>query len=117
MSKDINELFGEPIFVYTEEQAIEDGVLVHPYPERWKNLLVTNSIHQDCAREDEKDQRSYDQKLTPLINDCLIAVDKAIKKAHGKAEFPVVIEHTISDTVWVMPNGLGGLTILKPEDY
>ena len=36
------------IFSYTSEQAIEDGVLVHPYPKRWPNLLITQKIHTTC---------------------------------------------------------------------
>ena len=115
--KDEPVLFNNIISYYPESYAIEDGVLVHPYPERWKNVLVTNSIHQDCAREDVKDGRSYDQRLTPLITDCLITVDKATKEKKGEPEFPIVLENTISDTVWVMPNDIGGYTIMKPEDY
>ena len=36
------------IFSYTADQAIEDGMLVHPYPKRWPNLLITAGIHEKC---------------------------------------------------------------------
>lgn len=116
--KTVDELMpGQVIFSYTDQQAIDDGVLVEPYPERWKHLLVTSSIHHDCAREDVDDKRSYDQRLIPLIMDCLLQCQVNAKKNNGAIETPVVLEHTYCGTVWVMENGLGGLTVMKPEDY
>lgn len=97
------------IFSYGAEQAIEDGVLVHPYPERWPNLLITAGVHDKCR--DTSDGRTYDQRLVPLLMDCIMAVQAR------KAEPPIVLEHTVAGTVWVMPNELGGMTVMNPEDY
>jgi hypothetical protein len=99
----------EIIHSYGSEDAIRDGVLVHPYPERWPNLLVTQSIHTDCKGQEG---RTYDQALTPLLMDCILAV-----RANGGGEPPIVLEHTAAGTVWIMPNDLGGMTVMKPEDY
>lgn len=108
---------GSVVFSYTDQQAIDDGVLFYPYPERWKNLLVSSSVHHDCAREDLEDKRSYDQRLIPLIMDCILQCQKNVKDNEGMLDTPVVLDNTFCDTVWVMENGMGGLTILKPEDY
>ena len=106
--------FGEPIHSYTADQAIEDGVLHHPYPDRWPNLLITNSIHADCkndtGRLDSWFARTYDQALVPLLMDAIMAVK-------GKKNFPVVLKGTVAGTVWIMPNEKGGMTVMKPEDY
>lgn len=99
----------EIISSYTSEQAIEDGVLYHPYPKRWPNLLITQSIHTDCNHQKG---RTYDQTLVPLLMDCIMAV-----QANRKKEPPIVLNHTAVGTVWVMPNELGGMTVMKPEDY
>lgn len=99
--------FGEPIHSYTADQAIEDGILHHPYPQRWPWLLVTNSVHADC---NDQTGRTYDQCLVPLLMDCILAV-------RGKKDYPVVLEHTVAGTVWIMPNEKGGMTVMKPEDY
>ncbi len=116
--KTVDELMPKQFFLYyTDQQAIDDGVLVEPYPERWKHLLVTSSIHHDCAREDGDDKRSYDQRLIPLIMDCILQCQVNAKENNGAIETPVVLEHTYCGTVWVMENGLGGLTVMKPEDY
>jgi hypothetical protein len=97
------------IHSYGSDQAIQDGVLYHPYPTRWPWLLVTQSIHTDCKGQEG---RTYDQCLMPLLMDCILAV-----KATKGVEFPVVLEGTVAGTVWVMPNEKGGLTVMKPEDY
>lgn len=99
----------EPIFSYTADQAIEDGVLYHPYPTRWPWLLITQSIHTLCKSQKG---RTYDQCLVPLLIDCIMAV-----KANGNTNPPVVLEHTVADTVWIMPNEKGGMTVMTPEDY
>jgi len=100
----------DEIFEYGTDEAIKDGVLHHPYPARWPWLLITNSIHADC----ENKGRTYDQALTPLLMDCIMAV-KAKKPAHE--DFPLILESTVAGTVWVMPNEKGGMTVMKPEDY
>jgi len=105
------------VFSYTDQDAINDGVLFEPYPERWKNLLVTSSIHHDCAREDDEDSRSYDQRLIPLIMDCIMQCQVNANQNNGKLDTPVVLDGTHCGTIWVMENGIGGLTLMKPEDY
>lgn len=101
------------IFSYGAEQAIEDGVLVHPYPERWPNLLITAAIHSKC--KDASEGRTYDQRLVPLLIDCIMAVRS--KKPIILDELPIVLTHTVAGTVWIMPNELGGMTVMNPEDY
>jgi hypothetical protein len=97
------------IFGYSADQAIEDGVLVHPYPQRWPNLLITQKIHATCS---EQQGRTYDQALVPLLMDCIMAV-----QSKKNPDFPIVLKHTVADEVWVMPNELGGMTVMNPEDY
>lgn len=101
--------FDNIIHAYTSDQAIEDGVLHHPYPSRWPWLLITGSVHEACKAS--KGQ-TYDQALTPLLMDCIMAV-----QANKKADPPIVLEHTVAGTVWIMPNEKGGMTVMKPEDY
>ena len=104
----------EIIFSYGAQQAIEDGVLVHPYPERWPGLLITASVHAKCM--DTSDGRTYEQRLVPLLNDCIMAV-KSKSPSLLMDELPIVLNHTVAGTVWIMPNELGGMTVMNPEDY
>lgn len=98
------------IFSYTDEDAVNDGELKHPYPTRWPWLLISRGVHAAC---DGQAGRTYDQCLVPLLMDAILAV-----KAKGKGvDFPVILEGTVAGTVWVMPNGKGGLTVLTPSEY
>lgn len=97
------------IHSYTSDQAVEDGVLHHPYPTRWPWLLITNSVHTACTGQEG---RTYDQCLFPLLMDCIMAV-----QSNKKKEPPIVLEYTVAGTVWIMPNEKGGMTVMKPEDY
>jgi hypothetical protein len=105
--------WGEPIFSYTCEQAVEDGVLVHPYPQRWPWLLITSKIHEICSRDNG---RTYDQALVPLLNDCIMAI-KGKSPSALLDEMPLVLHNTVAGTVWIMPNDRGGMTVMNPEDY
>ena len=106
----LDEIFGEPISVYTEDQAIEDGSLIHPYPTRWPWLLITPGVHSACSQGDCG--RNYDQCLIPLLNDCIMAARKAMKQ---NREF-ATLEFTVAGEVLIVPNGKGGATVMQPHE-
>lgn len=110
----VEDFFGEVVYAYTEEQAIEDGVLVHPYSELWPWLLFTASVHDACEAEAAKGYRTYDQVAKPLAIDAIREVRRVLK-ANPRADL-IELEGTVAGTVWVRPNTKGGLTIMKPED-
>ena len=66
---EMEEVFGPVISVYTIEQAIEDGYLHHPYPERWPWLLISENVARACESDDN---RSFDQACVPLLIDCIM---------------------------------------------
>lgn len=103
------------VATYTEEQAIEDGVLVHPYPTRFPWLLLTIAVYVECervARERYGDEAQYDKVVLPLIMDAVMAV-----RASREKDPPIVLEHTAAGTIWIFPNAKGGMTIMHPSDY
>lgn len=99
----------EVIFRYTSEQAIEDGVLYHPFPQRWPWLLITASVHAACSSDEG---RTYEQALVPLLMDCIMEV-----KGNPSEDRLWTLDHTVAGTVWIAVNEKGGLTVMKPEDY
>jgi hypothetical protein len=106
-----NDLFGDVIDEYTVEQAIEDGELIHPYPNRWRWLLITRGIHEACTG---KRGRTYDQCLVPLLMDCIMLAQDSTR--HQRQRPPLVLEGTVAGTVWVVPNDKGGMTVMWPEE-
>ena len=101
-------LFGPVVYEYTTKQALEDGVLNEPYPERWPWLLISENVAHACE-EDEK--RTFDQKCVPLLMDCIIA---AQAKKLGPDNDLIELKHTVAGTVWIRPNDAGGMTICQP---
>lgn len=121
-SNDLTELFGEVIFSDGGvRQLVEDGVFIHPYPERWPWLVISMNVHQAC-QPTESDKRTYDQKLVPLLMDVVMAVkaDQAQPQTKRKlkdfGDF-IQLEHTVADTVWVCMNDAGGLTVYTPSEH
>lgn len=97
------EVYGEPISVYTKEQAIEDGILVKVgYLSNLKlPVIFTTNLFNDIKdhyheiitrglellnKKDEEDDDNY--KLRVIEKDC----------------------------IWVIANS-EGVTFMKPEDY
>lgn len=109
----IEDLFGEVCFSYGDDQAIEDGHLVHPYPELWPWALVTRSVYDACEEETGKG-RTLDQVLKPLMVDAIRETQRMMK-VDPRCDL-VELEGTAAGTVYVRPNERGGLTIMKPED-
>ena len=111
-----NPFFGlEPISVYSTEQAIEDGYLIHPYPERWPCLLITSGVWESVVEEIRKGQRNYDQVLVPLLMDCIMQVQKLMRK-HPEGVSFAKLKHTVAGTVHIKPNDKGGMTVMLPEE-
>jgi hypothetical protein len=99
----------EVIFRYTSEQAIEDGALYHPFPQRWPWLLITASIHSIC---NQQEGRTYEQALVPLLLDCIMEA-----KNNPSQDRPWILDHTVAGTVWIAVNEKGGLTVMTPEEF
>lgn len=115
MSEDF---WGEPIYAYTTEQAIEDGVLVHFDVNRWPWLLMTASVWADVVAAAVFDEVAIEARAVPLMIDCVgVAQENDESLRTLNAGEPLVLKHTLAGDVWVMLNDKGGLTIMKPEDY
>lgn len=100
------------VFAYTAKQAIEEGVLVHPYPKRFPGLLFTAGVH--AAIEEQDDGRTYDQKAIPLIMDAVM-IAKAKPNDHMWTKG---LEGNVTgQTVWIAENEFGSLTLMFLEEY
>ena len=107
-----NQIFDNPISTYASEQAIEDGVLFDPFPNKNPRMLLTASIH--AAIEQVDDGRSYKAKVVPLVMDALM-----LAKAYpnGSPWTDGLDGNVTGGPVWFALNEYGGLTLMRPEDY
>ena len=96
------------VYAYTTDQAIEDGFLNHPYPDRWPWLLISANVAMAC---EEDEHRTFDQKCVPLLMDCIM---QAQAEKLSPTNDLLVLEHTVAGTVWIRPNDKGGMTVLQP---
>ncbi|MCK4601055.1 MAG: hypothetical protein KAU28_01225 [Phycisphaerae bacterium] len=109
---DSESFWGEPISTYTSEQAEEDGVLVHPFPDRFPNFFLTRSVHN--AIESAGDEHAYPQRAIPLIMDAVL-IARARPNDHLWTKG--LDGNVTGKTVWISRNERGGLTLMFPEDY
>ena len=103
MSND-ESIFGEVISVYTQEQAIEDGVLIHAGDCGKQKVLFTSNLFYDGFEDLQKRTALVKRGLEMLKKDDL--EDTSYMRLR-------VIE---KDKIWVIWNA-EGITFMKPEDY
>lgn len=105
------------IFSYTSEQAVEDGVLVHPYPKRWPWLLITASVHGAIEDAIKDTQRTYEQALVPFLQDCIMLVQGDMERDPNKMKWYDVLDGNVTGrNVRIGLNDMGGFTVMFPED-
>ena len=108
----------EPIVIstYTADQAIEDGVLVKLGK---SNHLVTNNLLIDL-------QKKHSMELGECLNFILCEILPIVAYAFKVDEQGRILKTNYkfkvgnfkhSEIIWMIPNEIGGLTLMKPEDY
>lgn len=103
MTTTLTEVYGEPISVYTKEQAIEDGILIKVgYLSNLKlPVLFTTNLFSDV-----KDH------YQDIITKGLELLNKKNPEDDGFHKLRVIEKNQI----WVIAN-TEGVTFMKPEDY
>jgi hypothetical protein len=108
MDNPLDDLFGEPISVYTDAQALDDGVLVAVTAAGGVNR-VTRSVFDHFVKP-ACDASSDTLDLTPLLD-----AIRTMLCINPRDEWRVGEYQGI--TLWLIPNEVGGLTLMFPEDY
>lgn len=108
----MKEFWGEPISVYTDEQAVADGVLVDVrglFPAVWKLSLVTRAVWEAYTK--------------PLLGGAMTDVSvltttlrTAWENARSDRDWRIGTTRDGRE-VWFVPNGMDGMTAIFPEDY
>ena len=118
---DKDSFWGEPISVYTAEQAVEDGILVD-VSELAKEagfnwpVRITNTVHELCTPPKSNHIQSYTGRLWDVLNLARWAIKRS--QDDGMAVFKVKLGRKV-ETLWAMFDGTNGpaIHILTPSDY
>ncbi len=119
---DLTELYGEPIFTYTDEQATEDGCLVVVDEKRFPNCLFTQAVNAAIMekvgylslRDKITPEKAWLQIAIPLMMDVVMVA----KNNPGESLYAGddLDGNVTGKTLWFAVNGLGGITVMFPED-
>lgn len=124
----LKNLFGPVIYEYTDAQAIEDGVLI-PFVAGSKDTghrITSNAWHElkehyrANGYQDYTDRQFYDfffAELLPLVPE---AYRQWERQGILTTNYDFRVEKynsSRSDQLWYIPNEVGGVTTMKPEDY
>ena len=131
----LTEIFGEPISVYTTDQAVDDGMLVEAAPDQFgPSLLVTRAVFDavwppelvldadepDTGREPRHDDgRTYLQRMIPFLQDAAMIAQVHVKR-HPRWGGEIITKglegNVTGQDVWIARNDRGGLTLMFPSD-
>lgn len=123
----LKQLFGEVIFEYTDAQAIEDGVLI-PYVVNGRDTRhrITSNAYETLRRHYAPSYPEYKEAdfYRFFFNDLLPLVPEAFKQWNRGEVLTTNYDFRVErydtekdDQLWHMPNEVGGVTTMKPEDY
>ena len=103
----------DAIYEYTQEQAIEDGILVVVGNCANQRIIFTTNLFSDYSFKDKegKDKVSLD-KLKRTIEKGLSMLKEPDKEDTSYMRLRVIEK----DRIWVIWNA-EGFTFMKPEDY
>jgi hypothetical protein len=124
----LRELFGEPIYSYTDDQAVKDGVLVpfitdggdtghritrNAYEELTQHYRAKGHAHY----EESQFYRFFFHELLPLVP---LALREYEEGRILTTDFDFRVRKYSpgeSHQLWYLPNERNGVTMMKPEDY
>ena len=123
--KDDSGLFGDLIFAYTDDQAIEDGVLIPlRFNRRDTRHRVTRNAYEALKtyHRDDYDRLGSDHnfrryllgELLPLVS---CAAQRWCERSILKTDYDFRVTNEADRVLWYVPNEVGGITMMKPEDY
>ena len=121
------ELFGDVIFSYTDEQAVDDGVLKQFLAgERDTRHRITGNAYHELTdhyrpsypKYTEQDfMRFYLTELLSLVPEAIRVYEKNIGGGILKTTYDFRVTQQDRYVLWYVPNEIGGITMMKPEDY
>ena len=124
MKEETKDIFGEPIYVYTREQAVEDGFLVEIAGAKHINLM-TNDVFTKCIEAfiitdiEGKVIRGFSAKalMKKLVNRIEQAIYQQVQKEEAVAGDWFYSVEASGWKFFVAQNETGMFTVMFPSEY
>jgi len=113
-----SEIFGETIFSYTTEQAVEDGLLVRVPAELSRQpIYLTRALFElvevPAGMEGSQDLTG---RLADVVSAARLAFSGGDREDRMRTNIRVILRGHGTVEVWGVIDGVG-LTLMLPEDY
>jgi hypothetical protein len=116
------------VFSYTDGQAVDDGILkrfLTPQGRDTRHRITATAYEQltehhapAYSQYAEADfMRFYLNELLALVPEAVRVYEKNIAGGILKTDFDFRVTKASGDVLWYIPNEIGGVTMMKPEDY
>lgn len=114
-----------PIYSYSQEQAIADGILMHnPRPDAFSECtIITANLHDAISRlsSERSMRRVFEISPDELTGNLMLMARKTYAEKDFKGDddrdFFALPPTEEGLAVWFVRNETGGLTAMLPEDY
>ncbi len=119
------DMFGKVIFQYTDDEAVEDGILAeNPRSEVFEecSIVTANLLNRFEKLAEERNKSRVFAINTEYLLGCLMIGAKEIYEGNkfvgdNDKDFFVMPKTEEGLVIWFVRNGSGKLTAMLPEDY
>ena len=121
----LKEFWGEPIYSYTDQHAIGDGILI-PFIAGNKDTLhriTSNAFIELSEYHKQRNYPRYEQadfyrfffaELLPMVPEAYRVYDRG---SILKTTYEFRVTEKDSEILWYLPNELNGITMMLASDY
>lgn len=110
------DFWGEPISIYTDSDAMEDGILsdVSSFGVKFNGLLINRmtAAAASALELNEKDPATIKNNLQFIVDNCTFDGEGADAWGIFQAD-----SRLGNEKLWLIPNETGGITVMLPSDY
>ena len=118
----------EVVFRYTDDQAVADGVLKRFETPQGHDTRhrITGNAYEELTRHHARAYADYGEpefmrfflaELLPLVPEAVRVYRDNIGGGILKTDYDFRVTTRRQDVLWHLPNEIGGVTVMKPEDY
>ena len=117
-AEEMTEIFGEPIFVYTVEQAVEDGALVRVPAELSRAPIYLSRALFELVKVPPRMKGTQDLmgRMADVVYMARLAFSIGDRGDRMRTDIRVILKGHGTVKVWGVIDG-SGLTLMLPEDY